>query len=236
MDGRDPRSRSARRLESSRRRLALDAEVVPDPRGDGSHRRHRRGLKIHRSTLPADEVTAVRRIPVTTVPRTLLDLAMVLRPSQLERAINEAEVQRQTDSLSLPELLDRHPARPGTPAIREILTRLESGAQITRSELEARFVLFTRQVGLPPPETNVWLQIHGSWLQCDCVWPAQRLIVELDGRATHGTAAAFERDRARDRRLNAAGWRTVRITWNQLQSDHAAIARDLRAVLRRPPV
>jgi very-short-patch-repair endonuclease len=58
--------------------------------------------------------------------------------------------------------------------------------------------------------------------------------VELDGRATHGTAAAFERDRARDRRLHAAGWRTVRITWQQLQADAQALAGDLRAVLGRP--
>jgi hypothetical protein len=183
--------------------------------------------------LPADEVTERRGIPTTTVPRTLLDLATVLRSSQVERAINEAEIQRLTDPLSLPDLMDRYPGRRGTPAIRAILTRLQSGAQITRSELEVRFLEFARGAGLPPPEVNAWLQIKGEWLECDCVWRSRRVVVELDGRATHGTPAAFERDRARDRRLHAAGWRTVRITWQQLQADAQALAEDLRSVLGR---
>jgi very-short-patch-repair endonuclease len=193
-----------------------------------------RGVCFHRSRLPDDETTRVDGIPVTTVPRTLMDLAAILRSSQVERAINEAEIQRLTDPLSLPDLLDRYPARPGTPAIRAILTRLGSGAAITHSELEDRFLTFIADWRLPPPEVNVWLQIHGVWVECDCVWRSRRVIVELDGRATHGTAAAFERDRARDRRLHAAGWRTVRITWQQLQADAQALAGDLRAVLGRP--
>jgi hypothetical protein len=198
--------------------------------------RHRPGIRIHRSVLGVDETTWERGIPTTTVPRTLLDLATVLPSSQLERAINEAEVQRLTDPLSLPDLLDRYPRRPGTPAIRAILTRLESGMQIAHSELEDRFLTFVAEWRLPPPEVNVWLQIRGVWLECDCIWRSERLVVELDGRATHGTAAAFERDRARDRALNAAGWRTVRITWHQLQSDAPVLAEDLRAVLGRPSV
>jgi very-short-patch-repair endonuclease len=63
------------------------------------------------------------------------------------------------------------------------------------------------------------------------VWPAQRLIVELDGRAVHDTAAAFERDRERDRTLHASGWRVVRVTWRQLHGDPEVVARDLRKLL-----
>jgi Protein of unknown function (DUF559)/Transcriptional regulator, AbiEi antitoxin len=75
------------------------------------------------------------------------------------------------------------------------------------------------------------LSARGRWMECDCVWLSHRLIVELDGRATHDTAAAFERDRARDRLLQAAGWRVPRITWKQLQHDGDRIAADLRELM-----
>ncbi len=65
----------------------------------------------------------------------------------------------------------------------------------------------------------------------DCAWPAQRLIVELDGRATHDVADAFEADRARDRRLEAAGWRVIRITWRQLHETPHELEADLRKLL-----
>jgi very-short-patch-repair endonuclease len=65
----------------------------------------------------------------------------------------------------------------------------------------------------------------------DCAWPEARLIVELDGRTTHDTADAFEADRARDRRLEAAGWRVIRITWRQLRDTTAEVEADLRRLL-----
>jgi very-short-patch-repair endonuclease len=185
------------------------------------------GILVHTSLLPSDEVTAVRAIPITDVSRTLLDLAAVLPPHQLERTINEAEVQTLGGGLSLGDLVARYPGRRGLRAIKAILARLESGATITRSELESRFLAFIRKTGLPPPALNA--QLLG--FECDCVWPEQGVIVELDGHATHGPTAAFERDRARDRMLNAAGWRTVRITWRQLQREPDALAADLTTIL-----
>ena len=80
----------------------------------------------------------------------------------------------------------------------------------------------------------MWLDVSGSWVEADCLWREQCLIVELDGRATHATRRAFETDRARDRRLTAAGWRVIRITWRQLAGEPQAIARDLRAALDGP--
>ena len=55
--------------------------------------------------------------------------------------------------------------------------------------------------------------------------------MELDGRAVHGTTAAFERDRSRDRALMAAGWRVIRITWRQLNDDPDELANDIRILL-----
>ena len=193
--------------------------------------RRRPRIKIYEAELPPDEITTHRGVPITIVPRTLLDLATVLPRIQLERAMNEAEVRRLYDSLSSPDLLERYPGRPGTPMIRAILD--QPGFRVTRSGLEERFVAFIDERRLPRPEINAWLQAGGTWLECDCVLRAQRLVVELDGHAFHGTRAAFDADRARDRRLHAAGWRVARITWHRLQDDAQALARDLRTILDR---
>lgn len=190
--------------------------------------RTRPGIMIHRAIVPADELTTERGIPVTTVPRTLLDLAGLVPRHQVERAINEADVRRLHDPLSLADLLDRYPRRRGAATIRSIL---RDGVTVTRSELEARFLSCLRRSGLPLPEVNAPLHVAGRWIECDCLWRDRGLIVELDGWAAHGTAAAFERDRARDRILQAHGWRLARITWRQLRDDGHAVAYDLSALL-----
>jgi very-short-patch-repair endonuclease len=103
---------------------------------------------------------------------------------------------------------------------------------VTRSELEKRFLEFLADAGLPPPDTNAHIQVNGIWHEVDCLWRAQRLIVELDGRNVHDTHQTFESDRAPDRILQAAGFRVIRITWRQLHESPAAVAADLRALLR----
>jgi very-short-patch-repair endonuclease len=190
-------------------------------------------LRIHTSLLSADEVTDVRRIRVTTVPRTLLDLAAVIPANQVEWAVNEAEVLRLTDPLSLGDLVGRYPGRRGIRAVRAALANLTAGGHLTRSELESRFLELVRRTRLPRPETNADLFVGGRRFECDCVWHDEGLVVELDGRAAHATAAAFERDRARDRALQVAGWRVVRVTWRQLRDEPEALATDLRYMLAR---
>src|SRR4051812_27592550 len=196
-----------------------------------SSRRQRPGITWNVTHLPAVEIRYLAAIPVTSVPRTLLDLAAVLDHRGIERAIYEAEVQRRTDALSLPALLGRHPRRHGAAAIRAILGAGGVGTTLTRSEPEERFLRFLAQRGLPRPELNAQIALRGGFVEADCVWRRARLIAELDGRAVHGTAAAFERDRARDRALNAAGWRVVRITWRQLSEVPRELAADIGALL-----
>jgi hypothetical protein len=194
-------------------------------------RRPRQGIRVRRIPFQPDEVTRVRGIRVTTVPRTLFDLAALLPRHQIERAINEAEVRRLTDKLSLPDLVARYPRRKGVWVIEAILDKIAAGFAIPRHEIESLFLELVDRAGLPRPEVNAYLLVAGIWIECDCVWREHRVIVELDGRATHDTAAAFERDRARDRRLAARGWRLVRITWRQLAEEPEAVASDLRAIL-----
>src|SRR5207244_13099226 len=94
-----------------------------------------------------------------------------------------------------------------------------------------RFVRFLGGSGRPAPRLNTGVEAGGRWCEVDCLWRAQRLVVELDGRRFHSSRFAFERDRARDRALNAAGWRVVRITWHQLDDDPERLAADLRTLL-----
>jgi hypothetical protein len=189
--------------------------------------RSRQGLRVHHVRLPGDEITIHRGIPITTVPRTLFDLAVDLPERQLERALNEAEVRRRWDELSLDRLLRRHPRHPGSRAVRAVLHKRRLGATFTRSELEERFLALIDGAGLPRPELNVLIE----GLEVDAVWRDKRIVVELDGRSTHDTAAAFKRDRARDRALQVADWRPVRVTSRQLVEDPAAVIADFQSLL-----
>jgi hypothetical protein len=189
----------------------------------------RPGIRFHCSRLPVDEVTTKDGIAVTTVPRTLFDLAAVLSLDQLRRAVNEAEIRRLWDPLSLHDLLKRHPRRPGAGSVRAVLAT--PGAGITRNDIEERFLGLLDRAGLPRPATNVPLRLGARFIEPDCMWRDERLIVELDGYGTHHTRAAYENDRARDRELTASGWRVMRVTWRQLDDEPEAVARDLRAFL-----
>ena len=184
--------------------------------------RPRPGLHPHRAVLPADEVTVHDGIPTTTPARTLLDLAAVVPRRTLERALDEAEV------LRLPgphTLLGRYPRRRGAATLRTLLLTSRSPTP-TRTELEAKFLTFVDDWGFDRPAVNTIIE----GLEVDAAWRDARLIVELDGFATHGTRRGFERDRKRDRQLTAAGWRVIRLTWRQL-ADGEALARELRALL-----
>jgi len=201
---------------------------VTSPSKTGS----RGAIRRHYAVLPADELTVERGIPATTVPRTIFDLAAVVPVNAVEQALRQSERLRLYDALSLEDLLRRYPRRRGARTIRECLRRRrELPGGVTREELEARFLAFLDARRLPRPHLNAWLTIGDRRYQADCLWSKQKVIVELDGFATHGTRAAFEEDRDRDRRLAAAGYRGMRVTWNQLHEIPAEIAADLGALL-----
>jgi very-short-patch-repair endonuclease len=197
-----------------------------------SKSRSRGGIQRHFALLPADEMMTRHRIPVTIVPRTLFDLAVVEPVDRVESAMREAEFLRLENRLSLPDLLARYPGRQGSRAIRECLARrAELPEGRTRSWLEERFLPFLRRHRLPRPQFNPWIQAGGRSFQVDCLWPEASVVVELDGFAAHGTRIAFREDRARDRILRVAGYGVTRIAPEQLEEEPAAIAADLRALL-----
>jgi hypothetical protein len=181
--------------------------------------RPRPGIDVHRSaTLLAADVTTVDAIPCTSVARTLLDLAGVVNRRGVERAVDQAEVLRVFDLRAVQEVLSRAAGRHGAGVLRRVLAEYD-GPTLTDRELEERLYDICRRAGVPKPELNVWIPLEGEMVKPDFLWRAERLIVETDGWATHGTRRAFEDDRRRDRRLRLAGWEVVRFTWRDVERE-----------------
>ena len=165
----------------------------------------------HAPTLDAEDITTVDGIPVTTVARTLVDLATVLAPDHLAKAIGEAERLRLFDLRKLDESRERvrHRTGPGHARLTTALAEQRALATtLTRSALEDAFLKAIRNAGIPVPRTNA--PLHG--FEVDALWPAQRLVVELDGYAYHHTAPAFQRDRTKSNVLTMAGYTVLRFT------------------------
>ena len=195
-------------------------------------RNPRRGITVHQRRLPADEVTTHDGIPVTTVARTLLDIAATEGRDALIRALRQAEHLRLTDHTSLPALIARYPRGRGTAVAAGVLAERRPAGH-TESELEDRFLEFLRARGIELPQTNAWLEVNGDRFRVDCLWQRERVVVELDGRQTHDADDAFESDRSRDLALMGIGFAVARVTWRRLHDDPDGLARDLRSLLTR---
>ena len=186
--------------------------------------RRRPGIRIHRATLAREDVTRHLGIRVTSPARTILDVAPRLTDKALTRAVNDMRIARRLKLEHLADLVARLPRHPGASRIRPLI---ETPTGVTRSELEDAFVAFADTFGLPKPEINA--RVEGY--EVDVLFRKQRVIVELDGYEFHGTRRAFERDRERDAALLAAGYVTIRITWERLINRPHKEAERLLAIL-----
>lgn len=222
--------RSAARLWGLVRNAPAVSEVIVSP----GRRSVRSGILTRCFSLREDEIEVVRGIPVTSAARTAFDFAAIARDQrELERAWNEMEVRRLTSLVSVPRLLKRYPGRPGAPALRALLGSGEPGG-ITRNDFEEAFVALLDAHELPRPRLNADLWLRKRFVEVDCLWPDQRVALELDGRAVHAREAAFESDKRRDRELLVEGWRPAHVTWLQLRDEPDAVAADLRELLTAP--
>lgn len=171
----------------------------------------RAGIRLHERKLRPDERTTRDEIPVTTVARTLFDLAEVIDMPRLERAWEEADRLNRLQLRAVEQVCERGYGRRALRPIRRLLAEARA-AETTRSPLEDRFLAFCRYYGIPTPETNTHVLGH----EVDALWPAARLVVELDSWEYHGHRSAFERDRARDPKFLLAGYRPIRVTHRRL--------------------
>jgi predicted transcriptional regulator of viral defense system len=169
------------------------------------------GIRLHRTrSLDAQDTTNHEGIPITSVSRTLLDLAATARATELERALAQAERLQLYDHRAITDLIARSNGHRGTRVLAQATTR---EAKWTRNEWEAAFLELIRQAGLPEPQTNDAFHApdHGH-CEPDYHWPAHQVIVETDGWDTHRTRKAFRDDRAKDAALTASGYRVLRFT------------------------
>jgi hypothetical protein len=208
--------------------LGLLRGSPPPPEVTAPTERRVRGVRTRRSRrIDPRDAMAWRGIPVTTVPRTLVDLARVLAPDDLARACHEAGVRHRTTPADVEAVLARWPSARGAGKLRAVL---RGDVHVTVSKLEARFLSLLREAGLPLPRTN---RPAGS-KYVDCRWPERRLTVELDSYRYHSTRHAWEQDRRREREAYARGDEFRRYTWGDVFEHPRQMLAELRVLLTGP--
>ncbi len=185
----------------------------PDVTVPSSASRAPRRINLHRSQYLDPRDLATREgIPVTTPVRTVVDLSADLSESALRRLLREALARHRISPRSLANALTRLGPRRG---IRKLRRLMATGMVPTRSELEDVVYDLLLAGGLEPPVVNEAMRVGDRWVVPDFRWPEQRLVLEADGARWHDNALARPDDRERQRLLEAAGERVLRVTWHQ---------------------
>ncbi len=196
--------------------------AAPPPEVSAPQRRRVPGLLTRRSrSLGNHERTVFRDIPVTTVPRTLIDLAACLSEEELARACHEAGVLYRTT----PAQVKSRPNAPGAAKLRRVLA---GDVDVTLSALEREFLRILRREGLPIPITNR----RAGAKYVDCHWPEHALTVELDSYRFHNSRHSWEQDHRREREAYRRGDAFRRYTWADVFEDPSGMLRELTELLR----
>jgi very-short-patch-repair endonuclease len=221
---------------SSSAGMALRAGGRADPEVTTARSGYRvvKGLVIHGSTdLSADDHRVRRGIPVTSVARTLIDLASCLDEEQVAYSVDEAWRKH----LASPDWVERRlrppvKGRRGAKALARVLADCWLREHALESALEVRLWRFLRRAKLPLPVPGFQFEDDfGQPGRIDFAYPAQRLALEADGFEFHGDRASFERDRSRVARLSALGWRVLPVTWRQLDEQPHKVLELVRRAL-----
>jgi hypothetical protein len=200
----------------------------PQPEVLTANDRRVKGVQVHRARRSELPTLAIRRgIPVTTVPRTLVDLASSLPEGALARACHEAGVLYRTTPKQVDAVLSGMPNAPGRAKIERVLRGDEP---VMLSRLESRFLKLIREARLPVPVTNK----VADGRRVDCRWPAQRLTVELDSYRFHNSRHSWELDRRREREARARGDEFRRYSWTDVFEDPGWILAELAVLLGCP--
>ncbi len=198
-----------------------EVDVTVVGRNPGVHS----GVRLHRPrALARADLTNVRGVAVTSIARTICDMAATEPAKHVEHAYQEALYRRIVTERHMAAVLKREPSRRGASVIRALL----EDPGMTRSEKERALLKLLRQAQLPKPLTNV--RLHGYLV--DAYWPDHGLVLEFDGWQAHGHRSAFEKDRKRDQVLLANGLRVIRVTDRQLKYEPVAVAARIAMALR----
>jgi very-short-patch-repair endonuclease len=188
--------------------------------------RRPKGVKVHRaSKLDRRDITRHHGIPVTTLARTLLDMAPRMTPKSLTRAVNDGRQNRHVGLDALADVIARSPQHRGATKLKSVLGLCDD--RPTRSGFEDDFVEFCRTYGLPTPRVNRDVAGH----EADIVFVEEKVIVELDSWLFHWSRSSFEDERKRDTDTLLADHVTVRLTDERFDNEPAQVASDLHTIL-----
>jgi very-short-patch-repair endonuclease len=210
-------------------------ELRPPPNGPidvtvpGRGRRGPDGVRVHnvRSLDPRD-TTVLDGIPITSVPRTLLDYAEVAGTQELRHALDEADRRELLSRKEIDELLARSPGRKGAKPLKAELNKmLGTEPPWTQSELQRAMLALIRERGLPEPRTEVEL---GDY-RVDLYWPEHRLALELDSYEFHRGRKVFRSDRRKDGKLKLVEVDVFRVTEDRIREEPDELLSDLSGLL-----
>lgn len=187
-------------------------------------RRHTAGICFHHPRVL--NRTRHRRLPVTTVARTFLDVAVSAPVARVRHLLADADFHELVELDDVQAMLRR--GCPGSATLRAALLAHMPQLAMTRSELERRFLALCESVGFPIPEVNVLVRGY----LVDALWREQRVAVELDGYKGHRSPAQLERDHERDLVLRRAGYEVRRYTWLQVTRRPELVEADLAAAVQ----
>jgi hypothetical protein len=205
--------------------LGLLKGPPPDPEVTSTRRRQVNGVPTRRSrNLPSADVISRRGVPVTSVPRTLIEIAAKVGEETLARACHEAGVRYRTTPADVDRQLAKQPNIEGVATLRAVL---RGDVRVTLSKLESRFLSRLRAAKLPLPVTNRPAGLR----RVDCRWPGLRLTVELDSYRYHSSRWAWEQDRRREREARARGDEFRRYTWADVGESPELMLGELRPLL-----
>jgi very-short-patch-repair endonuclease len=196
----------------------------PEPEVIAPNWRRVKGVRTSQRKVTAADGTVYRGIPITTVPRTLVDLAADLSLSDLARACHEAGVKYGTTPGQVKKVLKRLPNAKGAANLRAVL---DGKVPVSLSALERRFNKLLREAHLPLPITN---KRAGSY-RVDCRWPDHQLTLELDSYRYHNSRHAWEQDRERERQARKRGDEFRRYSWEDVYKRPEPMLEELRRLL-----
>jgi uncharacterized protein DUF559/putative AbiEi antitoxin of type IV toxin-antitoxin system len=193
------------------------------------------GVRCRRCRYPErEEVQVLHGVAVTTVGRTLVDLAGILGLKSLRKIVGRAAMRRKLDLQAVDLAIHNARRRRGLKSLELALVpyRTKDGTvPDVRSDFETLVLPELVEMGLPRPGCNAWVHVEGERFLVDFLWDRERVVAETDGRETHETPTAFQDDRRRDQFLAAAGYRVLRITWDQIHGEREAVLRRISRAL-----
>ena len=217
--------------KSAARRLGLDV-----PRDESVHitihasrKAKVRSAKVWRSrNIGSRDIGNRGLLRLTNLPRTLIDLAAILDDGELRAAFDSALRQNTANAAWISRVLNRHgPGRRGVGRLRALVDEYRRGDEVPDSALESLGLELAKAIGCEPQLHLNVLDEARHVAEVDLAWPELKLCVQFDGWKTHGTRAAFLRDRLQDRALVKLGWTVLRYPWDDVVQEPDAVVEDL---------